>query len=105
MIFFELVRISFQSKDHFINLIFEDSLDWTNAIVKGPAIWETLHKKCSRDNTKPAIISSQIQFNKIKNYLPNNQKQFWLGLRLTEEGIRNFCCNLSIIVDHFIPNY
>ena len=87
-------------------MIFQDSLDWANSIIKGPAIWETLHTKCSSGNTKPAIISNQIQFNKFKDKIPSNQKQYWLGLRLTYDGIRHFCSNLPIILSqNFWPFY
>lgn len=68
-----------------------DSLDWTNANIEGSAIWEKLHTKCSSDNTKPAIISNKIQFDKFQNLLANKlanqQSELWVGLRSTGEGI------------------
>ena len=67
-----------------------DSYDWSTAIVKGPALFDRLNGKCSDANTKPAIISNRIQFEKFipklnRNY--NDGHPFWLGLRLTSQGI------------------
>ena len=48
-----------------------------------------MNGKCSEANTKPAVISNRIQFEKFKpkfgNY--NDGNEVWLGLRLTSQGI------------------
>ena len=63
-----------------------DSFDWSTTIVKGANKFDSLYSRCGEDNTKPAIISNQLQFEKFKPKL-KLEKEFWLGLRQTAEGI------------------